>query len=73
VFFLSFCNLRLLASQDLVSCCDDCGAGCAGGDPSAAWDWWVSDGIVSEATYPYAFNTCEHHMNGTKVAISTIA
>ncbi len=74
------------SSQDLVSCCDDCGAGCDGGDPSAAWDWWVSDGIVSETTcvcptptltpllcvkqcccsYPYAFKTCEHHMNGTK-------
>jgi hypothetical protein len=55
-------------AQDLVSCCDDCGAGCGGGDPSAAWDWWVSDGIVTEDTYPYAFKPCEHHMNGTKVS-----
>lgn len=37
----------LLSSRDLLSCCESCGYGCDGGMPDAAWEYWVSDGIVS--------------------------
>jgi len=58
-------NLEVSA-QDMVSCCDSCGDGCEGGYPSAAWDYWNSDGLVAESVYPYAFPECEHHINGSK-------
>jgi cathepsin B len=59
-------NQLELSAQDMVSCCDSCGDGCEGGYPSAAWDFWDQTGLVSETVYPYAFPSCEHHMNGSK-------
>jgi cathepsin B len=45
-----------------LSCCSSCGFGCNGGDPMAAWRYWVSDGIVTGSNYtekhgcrPYPF------------------
>eukprot|EP00296_Roombia_truncata_P007941 JP446400.1.p1 GENE.JP446400.1~~JP446400.1.p1 ORF type:complete len:345 (+),score=133.39 JP446400.1:50-1036(+) len=56
-----------LSTEDLVSCCGwSCGMGCNGGYPSGAWSFWVSSGLVAESDYPYAFESCEHHVNGTK-------
>jgi cathepsin B len=40
--------------------------GCNGGYPEAAWEFFHSNGLVTEAVYPYAFPECEHHINGTK-------
>jgi len=59
-------NQLELSAQDMVSCCDSCGDGCEGGYPSAAWDFWDQTGLVSETAYPYAFPSCEHHINGSK-------
>jgi len=61
-----------LSADDLLSCCSSCGFGCNGGDPLAAWKFWVSDGIVTGSNYtaqegcrPYPFPPCEHHSNKT--------
>uniref|UniRef100_A0A0N5AM46 Pept_C1 domain-containing protein n=1 Tax=Syphacia muris TaxID=451379 RepID=A0A0N5AM46_9BILA len=61
-----------LSADDLLSCCSSCGFGCDGGDPLAAWRYWVSDGIVTGSNYtlkegckPYPFPPCEHHSNKT--------
>ncbi|PSN46924.1 hypothetical protein C0J52_14918 [Blattella germanica] len=69
-------NFRFSA-QDLVSCCDECGSGCNGGDPYQAWDYWVNFGIVSGGAYdshqgcqPYETEPCEHHSNGSRVPCS---
>lgn len=53
-------NFRFSA-DDLVSCCMNCGQGCNGGFPGAAWEYWVEEGIVSGGPYgseqviPYAY------------------
>jgi cathepsin B len=61
-----------LSADDLLSCCKSCGFGCDGGDPLAAWKYWVRDGIVTGSNYttkegckPYPFPPCEHHSNKT--------
>lgn len=62
-----------ISSQDLLTCCDSCGMGCNGGYPSAAWDFWTSEGLVSGGLYdshigcrPYTIPPCEHHVNGSR-------
>jgi len=68
-----------ISATDLLSCCltaqgctgqDD---GCAGGDPQAAWDFWIRSGLCTGGNYthndgckPYPFEPCEHHVNGTR-------
>jgi cathepsin B len=61
-----------LSAVDLLSCCKSCGFGCNGGDPMAAWKYWVHDGIVTGSNYtthegckPYPFPPCEHHSTKT--------
>ncbi|CAD6189184.1 unnamed protein product [Caenorhabditis auriculariae] len=61
-----------LSADDLLSCCKSCGFGCDGGDPLAAWKYWVKEGIVTGSNYtanegckPYPFPPCEHHSNKT--------
>jgi len=60
-----------ISAEDLNSCCDSCGMGCDGGDPGAAWDFWVSNGLVTGGNYgqggcaPYSLAPCDHHVNGT--------
>jgi cathepsin B len=64
-------NTAYLSAEDLVSCCDQCGDGCSGGDPGSAWDYWQSTGIVtggdynsSIGCYPYQVAACDHHVVG---------
>uniref|UniRef100_A0A2A4J768 Peptidase C1A papain C-terminal domain-containing protein n=1 Tax=Heliothis virescens TaxID=7102 RepID=A0A2A4J768_HELVI len=59
------------SAQDLVTCCQDCGAGCFGGFPMKSWHYWQENGIVSGGNYnsssgcqPYGIPACEHHVPG---------
>jgi cathepsin B len=51
-----------LSAQDMNSCCTSCGDGCDGGFPSAAWDYWVRSGVVSNSCDPYSLPSCDHHL-----------
>lgn len=60
-----------ISAEDLATCCSSCGDGCNGGFPAAAWEYWVSDGLVtggqynsSEGCQPYAIPACDHHVPG---------
>jgi len=55
-----------ISSADLAFCCDSCGDGCEGGYPSAAWQYWVDNGLVEEGCWPYPFPSCDHHVPGSK-------
>uniref|UniRef100_A0A8C5GUF7 Cathepsin B n=1 Tax=Gouania willdenowi TaxID=441366 RepID=A0A8C5GUF7_GOUWI len=62
-----------ISAEDLLTCCDDCGMGCNGGYPAAAWDYWTNEGLVSGGLYdshigcrPYTIAPCEHHVNGSR-------
>jgi len=72
---------RELAAQDTTSCCDfwNClSMGCGGGQPSAAWSWFVSHGVVTGGDYaavgkgdscwPYQLPMCAHHVNDPNIA-----
>jgi len=61
------------AAENLLSCCSECGDGCNGGFPSAAWEYWVTTGLVSGGPYdshqgcqPYEIAPCEHHVVGPR-------
>jgi cathepsin B len=69
-----------LSAQDTTSCCDlfHClSFGCNGGQPSAAWNWFVSTGAVSGGDYtdigsgsscwPYQLPVCSHHVNDPNI------
>jgi len=56
----------------LFTCCDSCGEGCDGGWPILAWNYMISEGLVTGDLYgnnnwckPYPFKPCDHHVNGT--------
>jgi cathepsin B len=59
-----------LSAEDMNSCCGSCGFGCEGGYPSAAWQYWVSQGVVDGGNYkgdgcfPYSIPNCDHHTTG---------
>ncbi|KAM9366463.1 cathepsin B isoform 1-T3 [Symphorus nematophorus] len=62
-----------ISAEDLLTCCESCGMGCNGGYPSAAWDFWTKEGLVSGGLYdshvgcrPYTIPPCEHHVNGSR-------
>jgi hypothetical protein len=58
-----------ISANDLVACCDifhGCGMGCSGGNPSGAWAYWTTTGLVDDACDPYPFPRCEHHISGGK-------
>ena len=44
-------NKFRLSAEDLLTCCDSCGFGCNGGYPESAWQFFVSDGIVTGGAY----------------------
>jgi cathepsin B len=61
------------SAENLVSCCDECGNGCNGGFPGAAFEYWVDTGLVSGGSYgsnegcqPYEIAPCEHHTSGSR-------
>lgn len=62
-----------LSGRDITSCCSDCGYGCNGGWPSAAWSYIKSQGIPSGSPDSenkslcsrYPFLSCFHHVDGT--------
>ena len=64
-----------LSAADLMECCEDCGSGCEGGFPGAAWEYWCEQGIVTGDLYdassttaatckPYPLKSCDHHEKG---------
>jgi cathepsin B len=65
-------NTVHLSTLDLMSCCWECGSGCQGGYPDAAWAYFVSNGVVTGGNYhdyswcsSYPLPICDHHVNGT--------
>jgi len=64
-------NTVHLSAEDMNSCCSGCGMGCDGGDPGAAWQYYVDSGLVDGGNYngggcyPYSLPPCDHHVNGT--------
>ncbi|GMS81276.1 hypothetical protein PENTCL1PPCAC_3451, partial [Pristionchus entomophagus] len=62
-----------VSSDDIMSCCVQCGNGCDGGDPFKAVKWYMSHGVVTGSDYdahagckPYPFPSCEHHTNNPR-------
>eukprot|EP00753_Platysulcus_tardus_P014935 PLAT4650.1.p1 GENE.PLAT4650.1~~PLAT4650.1.p1 ORF type:complete len:356 (-),score=137.37 PLAT4650.1:218-1246(-) len=60
-----------LSAEDVLSCCYECGNGCGGGYPSAAWQYMTQTGVVTGYTYdnttwcsPYTLPPCMHHVQG---------
>ncbi|XP_022091210.1 cathepsin B-like [Acanthaster planci] len=60
-----------ISAEELNSCCESCGNGCAGGFPNAAWEFWKTHGLVSGGLYnsksgcqPYSIPGCDHHEPG---------
>jgi cathepsin B len=60
-----------ISAEDMNSCCTNCGMGCNGGYPSAAWQYWVSRGVVTGGNYQqkngcaaYSIPNCDHHCTG---------
>jgi len=58
-----------ISAEDLNSCSGL--GGCDGGYPSEAWQWYVSNGIVTGGLYnshvgcqPYTIRSCDHHEPG---------
>jgi cathepsin B len=61
-----------ISAEDLLACCSECGFGCQGGYPQAAWEYYKSDGLVTGGNYnskegcePYTLPSCDHHVNGS--------
>jgi len=66
---------QLMSTEDTAACCSGfkCGfsMGCNGGQPTAAWEWFESEGCVSGGDYddmgksdtcePYSLAPCAHH------------
>jgi cathepsin B len=66
----------LFSPEDTVSCCSGfkcaMSMGCNGGQPSGAWKWFTTDGVVSGGDYadlgkgtscqPYSMMSCAHHV-----------
>jgi cathepsin B len=60
-----------ISTQNLLSCCDECGYGCEGGYPAAAWEYFQYTGLPTGGLYgdnktcqPYSFAPCDHHVSG---------
>lgn len=61
-----------ISAEDLVACCSECGFGCDGGFPQAAWSYYKDTGLVTGGNYntkqgcePYTLPSCDHHVNGS--------
>ncbi len=63
---------QLLSVEDTTACCHLGSMGCNGGQPTEAWDWFVSSGVVTGGDYddehktdtcsPYTLPPCAHHV-----------
>jgi cathepsin B len=60
-----------ISTDNLLSCCYECGDGCNGGYPDAAWEFWQSEGLPTGGLFqdgttcqPYSFPPCDHHVVG---------
>ncbi|CAK9294025.1 unnamed protein product [Gordionus sp. m RMFG-2023] len=60
-----------ISAEDLLTCCDNCGFGCDGGQPQLAWAYYRSNGIVTGGQFgsnqgclPYEIPHCDHHTTG---------
>lgn len=69
-----------ISAENLMTCCSSCGAGCEGGYPSAAWNYFKSTGLVTGGQYdsgqgcqPYLIPKCEHHTTGPYPTCGNIA
>ena len=56
-----------------MTCCKDCGS-CDGGEPSEAWKYYKTNGIVTGGLYevddwcePYSLPPCAHHIASPKL------
>jgi len=71
-------DTTLLSTEDTLANCGflKCfSMGCNGGQPGAAWKWFVSEGVVTGGDYdangkgdtcaPYSFKPCAHHVPAT--------
>jgi len=73
-------NQAHISAEDLLSCCGfECGFGCQGGYPFAAWSYYQNDGIVSGGAWhskkgcePYLIPACDHHVPKSKNPCSGI-
>jgi len=61
-----------ISADDLTACCSECGFGCDGGFPQAAWSYYKDTGLVTGGNYntkqgcePYTIAACDHHVNGS--------
>ena len=41
----------MYAAEDILACCHVCGAGCDGGYPLAAMDYYATRGVVTGGLY----------------------
>lgn len=68
-------STTILSTADTMACCNFFGgclgsSGCDGGQPSDAWNYFVSTGLVTGGEYgqggcyPYPFAQCSHHEPG---------
>jgi len=62
-------NQTRISSNDINSCCTECGNGCDGGEEDLAFRNWTTMGYVTGNEYggnewcsPYPFETCAHHV-----------
>jgi len=73
---------KLFSTEDTVGCCGifNCAfsMGCNGGQPSGAWHWFTTTGVVTGGLYsdigkettckPYTLAPCAHHVKSPKYA-----
>jgi len=61
-----------LSTEDLLSCCRNCGFGCDGGYLGPSWTYFQTRGICTGGLYegtgcrPYSIEPCEHHVDGDR-------
>nr|QOV03095.1 cathepsin B1 [Mahanarva fimbriolata] len=67
-----------ISAEDLLSCCEDCGRGCNGGYPQAAFQYFVDEGIASGGYYgsnkgckPYSVAPCQRSPHNSCDLVST--
>jgi len=51
-----------ISGLDMTGCCGNCGYGCQGGYPQAAWQYWYDTGLTTESCDAYPYPKCEHHI-----------